>query len=113
MALRYSSTPPGTLPDFVGGPPQGVSWAASSGSALQFANGDQVAVSNRSNVREAQTDERLSLTRCEDKLDFKTIGRVKIHDSAEVTTTQAMLGKVPIQNDGVEQVEHGYPGWAG
>ena len=70
-------------------------------------------VSNRSNVREAQTDERLSLTRCEDKLDFKTIGRVKIHDSAEVTTTQAMLGKVPIQNDGVEQVEHGYPGWAG
>ncbi len=83
------------------------SWAASSGSALQIANGDQVAVSNRSNIRDADTDERLGLTRRQDKLDFKTIGSVKIYDGAEVTTTQAMLRKVPIQDDSVEQVEHG------
>jgi len=38
------------------------SWAASSGNALQFANSNQVAISNRSNIRVTNADERLRLT---------------------------------------------------
>jgi hypothetical protein len=89
-----------------------VSWAASSGSSLQVANSDQVAVSDRAYVGVVQADERLSLSGREDKLDFKTVGFVKVDDSAKIAAAQAMLGQVPIQDDGVEQVEHGYPGCA-
>ena len=32
---------------------------------------------------------------------------MKIDHRTEITATQAVLGKVPIQNDGVEQFEHG------
>src|SRR5258706_4113100 len=38
---------------------------------------------------------------------------MQIDNGAEVTTTQAMLGKVPIQDDGVQQVEHGLAGESG
>src|SRR5260221_2363203 len=38
---------------------------------------------------------------------------MQVDDGAEVTTTQAMLGKVSIQDDGVEQVEHGLAGEGG
>ena len=38
---------------------------------------------------------------------------MEVDDGTEVTTTQAMLGKVPIQDDGVEQVEHGLDGEGG
>ena len=87
-------------------------WAASSGSSLQVANSNQVTVSDRAHVGVMQANERLRLTRGEDKLDFKTIGRVKVDDRPEIATAQTMLGQVPIQNDCVEQVEHGYPGCA-
>jgi hypothetical protein len=82
-------------------------WAASSGGAFQIANGDQVAVSDCSNVCVVQADERLDFAGCEDELDLKTVRRMQADDGAEITSTQAVLGKVPIQNDGVEQVEHG------
>jgi hypothetical protein len=54
----------------------------------------------------------LGLARGEDELNLETIGRMNINDRAEITTTQAMLGEIPIQDDSVEQVEHGYPGCA-
>jgi hypothetical protein len=87
-------------------------WAASSGSALQVANGNQVAVSDRAHIGVVQANERLSLTGRENKLDFKTIRFVNVDDGAKIAAAQAMLGQVPIQDDGVEQVEHGYPGCA-
>jgi hypothetical protein len=81
-------------------------WTASSGSTLQLANGDQVAVSDCPNVCVAQANEGLGLAARENELDFKTIRRMQVDDGAEITATQTMLGQVPIQDDGVEQVEH-------
>lgn len=59
-----------------------------------------------------QANECLRLAGRQNKLDFKTIGRVQVNDGPEITATQAMLGQVPIQDDSVKQVEHGYPGYA-
>ncbi len=82
----------------------------SSGSALQIANGDQVAVSNRSDVGVAQAHESLRLSGGEDKLHFESIGTMNIDYRTEIAATKTMLGKVSIQDDSVEQVEHDYPG---
>jgi hypothetical protein len=60
------------------------------------ANSNQVAVSDRAYVGVVQADERLSLSGREDKLDFKTVGFVKVDDGAKIPAAQAMLGQVPI-----------------
>ena len=87
-------------------------WAASSGSAFQIAYGDQIPVADCAHIGVAQANERLRFAGRQNKLDFKTIEGVQVDDSPEVTATQAMLGQVPIQDDSVKQVEHGYPGCA-
>jgi hypothetical protein len=83
-----------------------------SGYAFQITNSDQVAVSDCANIGRAEGDEGLGLARRENKLDLKTVGRVNVDNCAQIPTTQAMLGKVPIQNYCVEQVEHDWPGCA-
>jgi hypothetical protein len=35
---------------------------------------------------------------------------MEVDHRAEIAAAQAVLGKVPIQDDCVEQVEHGHPG---
>ncbi len=82
----------------------------SSGSALQIANGDQVPVPDSADVGDAQAHEGLRLTGSEDKLDFKSIGRMNIDNRAEIAATKTVLGKISIQDDSVEQVKHDYPG---
>ena len=82
-------------------------WPNDSGGTFQYTNCDQIAVPNRSHVRMAQTNERLCSTRCQNKLDFKTIRLMKVDYGTEIATTQAVLRKVAIQDDSVEQVEHG------
>jgi len=59
---------------------------AASGSALQITHGDQVAGSDCSKIGRAEADEGLGLPRCENKLDFETIGRMKINYSAQIAT---------------------------
>ena len=80
---------------------------SSSGSALQYANSDQVTFTDRANVLVAQADERLCLAGCQHELDFKTIGVVHVDNGAEIATTQTVLRQVSVQNDGVEEIEHG------
>jgi hypothetical protein len=87
-------------------------WAASSGSALQLANGDQIAVSDRAHIGVMQANECLRLAGRQNELDLKTIRRVQVDDGSEITATQTMLGQVPIQDDSVKEAEHGYPGCA-
>jgi hypothetical protein len=82
----------------------GLLGSLSSGSALQ------IAVSDRADVGDAQAHEGLRLTGSEDKLDFKSIGRMNIDNRAEIAATETMLGKISIQDDSVEQVKHDYPG---
>ena len=87
-------------------------WAASSGSALQITNRDQVAVSDCAHVGVMQANECLCLAGSQNKLDLKTIGRMQFNNGSKIAATQAMLGQVSIQDDSVEQVEHVYPGCA-
>ena len=87
-------------------------WAASSGSALEVAYRNQIRVANGAFVGGEKTDQGLRLTRRQHELDLKTVGCMKVDNRAEIATAQAVLGKVPIQDDCVEQVEHVYPGYA-
>ena len=48
-------------------------------------------VLHRANVAVAKANECLGLARGEHKLDFKTVWRVKVDDSAEITTTETVL----------------------
>jgi hypothetical protein len=57
-------------------------WAASSGSALQITNRDQVTVSDRAHVGVMQANQCLGLAGSQNKLDFKTIGRVQVDDGS-------------------------------
>jgi hypothetical protein len=83
-----------------------------SGSSLQIANRDQIGVSDCSHVGAVQGHECLGSSGGEDKLDLKTIRCVNINDRAKIAATETVLGQVSIQDDGVEQVEHDYPGCA-
>ncbi len=61
----------------------------------------------RSHIAVKHPDEHLSLAGGQNKLDFKTIGWVNVDDGTQITAAQTVLGQVAIQNDSVEQVEHG------
>jgi hypothetical protein len=77
-------------------------WAAPLGRALQITNGDQVALPDGANVPVAEADECLGLAGRKNELDLQTIGVMQVYDRAQITTAEAMLGEVPIQDDGVE-----------
>ena len=75
---------------------------------LQIANRDQVACSDCAHVGVMQTYERMRIATDPDKLDLKTVRVVNVDNGTKIAATQATLGQVPIQDDGVEQVEHGW-----
>jgi len=69
---------------------------------------DQVAISDATNVSDLEGEECLGLARCSDELNLEPIGFVDLHDCAEITTTQPVLGKIAVQHYGVELLEsHG------
>ena len=74
--------------------------------SLQLANGDQVAVSDGTNVTGVERNERLRLPGCQHEFYFQTIGGVHVHHRTKVSTTQAILRQVTIKNNCVEQIEH-------
>jgi hypothetical protein len=78
----------------------------------QIANSNQVTISDRAHVSVPQGNKRLSLARRENKLDIKTLRSVNVDNCPQIAAAPAMLGQVPIQDDCVEQVKHGYLGCA-
>jgi hypothetical protein len=78
----------------------------SSGSALQVSNCDQIAICDRTNVSQPERYESLRLSGCKNELDIKTIRRVDIDHSAQISASQPVLREIAIEDNCVEEIEH-------
>jgi hypothetical protein len=77
-----------------------------SASALELTDSDEVAVTDLANIVTAQRDQRLSAPRREHELDFERPWTWSIHHRAEVARAQPVLGDVPGEYDGIEELDH-------
>lgn len=72
---------------------------------LQRAHSDQVIVVNVPDVRRLERDQRLRSARGGHELHLKTIRLVALDDGTQVTTSEARLGQLSLQDHSVEQLE--------
>ncbi len=70
--------------------------------ALQRTNGQEVFVTNGSNISSGKRDQSLCATRRCNELYFNRVGAVDLYHGAKISTPKPLLRKIAIQYNGIE-----------
>lgn len=82
-------------------------WLA--GCSFERSNGNKIMITNVPNVLSTKRDQCLCSPRCSHEFDLEFIGGMQFDYGAKVTTTKPAVWDVALQNNCVEQLEHGSP----